>query len=317
MKTIPLFYYPTTTIWVDDDRNTLNSMTLVFGNQGHILPFQSANKCLEFLGQYKPPLLGQSFLQSVTEDENYGVLKYTPINVDVTQISELANLKDKHNEVTVMVIDYHMPEMDGFSLAKSISHLPIQKILLTGKAQDNDVINGFNNNLIHRFVQKAEDNQFGKLSLYLKELSIQYFENLTHPLLSTLEAESPLPLSDPIFIEFFTEYCEENKVSEFYLIDKNGSFLCIDYDGNKSCLIMQSDKGLDSWISENMEEKLLSSNDIKLVKERKIIPFFGIGKELWQVDTDNISQYFYTPRTLNGRDRYFWVKMDQVNNFNI
>lgn len=310
MKTLPLFYYPSTWLWIDDDRNALKSMTLVFEDQGNILPFQSAKSCLEFLSKYEPPLTSQTFLKSITAHESYGSLRKNPIDFDITTIANLADVKNRHDEITVMVIDYHMPEMDGFELAKATQHLPIQKILLTGKAQESDAVAGFNDTLIHRFVQKAEEKQFEKLSSYLKELSLQYFEKLTYPLLANLETEILTPLSDPIFIDFFKGFCDQYKITEYYLVDKQGSFLCIDEKNNKSCLVVISDEAIENWLFLNSKEPGLSANDLNAIIERKKIPFFGVGKEAWQFNT-SFSQFLYSSEVLNGRKKYFWAKVDK------
>ena len=306
MKALPLFYYPSTWLWVDDDKTALNTMKLVFGEKNAILPFQSARQCLDYLSTYKSPLSQHSFLKSITDHENYGILQKTPIDFDVTALSNLVEDSKRHEEITVMVIDYHMPEMDGFALAEAAQNIPAKKILLTGKAQESEAIIGFNRNLIQRFVQKAEEKMTAKLTSYLEELTVQYFEKLTFPLLSYLEAEAVLPQSDPVFIKFFESYQKENNIKEYYLIDKQGSLLCVDSQNNRFCLAIQSSPGIDNWLSLYTDE---TSPDVNLtpIKERKKIPFFGAGKEAWQVETDKWPQHFYECSILEGRQKYFWA----------
>lgn len=310
VKALPLFYYPSHCLWIDDDKLLLKCMTLAFSERNNISPFPSAKACLDFIHQYQSPLSQQNFLISNTQDMNYGILQHTPIDFDVTMLANLANDPERHDEVTVMVVDYHMPEMDGFALAQATQHLPIQKILLTGKAQESDAIAGFNNKLIHRFVQKGTDDMEEQLSRYLKELSLQYFQQLTLPLLSYLEAETRLPLTDPIFIEFFENYCEKYQITEYYLIDKQGSFLCIDHQENRSCLAMQSDDGIASWLTAHWDEKNLPDHEVTLIQNKEKMPFFGVGKEGWQVKRSEWSKHFYVPTVLNGREKYYWARVE-------
>jgi CheY-like chemotaxis protein len=310
MKTLPLFYYPSKWLWIDDDATLLNSMAHVFGKQNTVHPFQSPESCLNYLNKYEPLLIQKNFLQSSIDDENYGSLQCTPVDFNITSLVNLANNPERYNEITVMVIDYNMPEMDGFSLAQATRHLPVQKILLTGKAQETQAIDGFNSSLIHRFVQKNEADLFKKLSTYLKELSFRYFQQISLPILSHLEAETQLPLSDPIFIDFFENYCEQHQIKEYYLIDKQGSFLCIDREGNRTSLIVQSNRGIDAWLAIYENENNFPSKKITAVKERKEIPFFGIGIEGWEIDTSECSPYFHSSTVLNGREQYFWARTD-------
>lgn len=310
MQALPLFYYPGSWLWVDDDPVLLSCMTLAFNEINSVKPFLSSSACLDFLNTYKSPLLQQHFLTSQKQDEKYGVLQHTPIDFDVTSLANLASDKNRQQELTVMVMDYNMPEIDGLALARITQSLPIQKILLTGKAQEHDAITAFNNNLIHRFVKKGEANTEEKLTLYLQELSKQYFQKITAPLLAYLETENKLPLSDPIFINFFEEYCQQQQIKEYYLIDKQGSFLCIDHEDKRSCLVLMSEQGMTAWLNTYQKEKYATADEIMQVSARKKIPFFGIGKEGWQVDTSEWSTHFHESNILEGRARYYWARVE-------
>lgn len=307
MKALPVFYYPTTWLWIDDDSLLLSSIPHIFTEHDHIKLFQSPKECLSFLHSYQPFLTKKSFLKSIMNDENYGVLQHTPIDFDITMLANIANDPSRHNEITTMIIDYNMPEMDGFSLAQACQSFPIKKILLTGKAKKEEAIIGFNKNLIHRFVQKGVTNLEHELIMQLKELSYQYFQEITTPLLSCLETENPLPLSDPIFIAFFKAYCKKYNVTEYYLIDKQGSFLCINNKREKFYFVIQTDHNIEAWLTIYGTEKELSDDQKTLLQERKKIPFFGGGKEAWQVNPLNWPEHFYTPDILEGRVRYFWT----------
>ena len=129
-------------------------------------------------------------------------------------------------------------------------------------------------------------------------------------MLSYLETESKLPLSDQFFIDFFEKYCERNSIREFYLIDKQGSFLCIDNKGHRSYFILQTDRGIDAWLTLYSADKGLSKDELALIADRKKIPFFGQGKEAWQIDSSQWSNYLYTANFLEGREQYFWAKIN-------
>lgn len=222
-----LTYYPTTFLWVDDDKNMLNTMLLFFKNKNCFHSFTSGKECLDFLAHYKSPLLKYNFLKANFQDERYGLAHHLPMDFDLTKLSALSKDKTRHDEITALVVDYKMPAMDGFELARKLKESPIQKILLTGNKNDSKTIEGFNNNLIQRFAQKGTDSLISILSKHLKELSNQYFQNASAPLLSYLESEEKLPLSDPTFVYFFETYQNENDITEYYLIDRQGSFFAL------------------------------------------------------------------------------------------
>lgn len=310
IKGLPLFYYPTTWIYVDDDKILLKSMTMVLNEYNLIKTFQSSKLCLNYMNNYIPPSSKHTFLKSMVYDEHHGVLHHTPVDFDITMLAALSKDEERFNEITAIIIDYSMPEIDGFALAEQSNSFPARKILLTGKVQDDQAVKGFNSNLIHRYVQKFEPDMENKLIEYLKLLTFQYFQNITSPLLSYLETENKLPQSDPAFINFFINYCEQNEIIEYYLIDKHGSYLCINKHGNKSCLVMQTDGGIDSWTFMYSKENKLSTKELYEIQTGKKIPFFGIGTEAWQQEETNWSNHLYEANVLKGNEKYYWTMVN-------
>lgn len=309
MQTLPLFYYPTKWVWVDDDSTLLDCMVGFFSEHNRILAFDSPTNCLQYLQKYRSPLSEKQFIQCNFEDENCGLLQYTPLNFNVTDIAKMVNDKHRYDEITALVIDYHMPEMDGFTLAQALKDLDVDKILLTGQAQDQEAIHGLNDNLIHRFVRKGETDMEEKLLHYLKEMSYQYFQKKSAPLISLIEAENKLPLSDPAFINFFKKYCHDNQICEYYLIDKEGSYLCIDKKGNQSCLVIQTDNSIENWLTSYSASASLSPKDLHFLQTKNKIPFFGVSKEAWQFETHEWASHFYPASILDGRERYYWASL--------
>jgi len=303
---LPLFYYPSTWIYVDDDKNLLNTMKMVLSEINSIKLFQSSVDCLKYIESYEQPSVNFSFLKSITDDEKYGVLNHTPIDFDVTGIPKLVDNKNRYNEISVVIIDYNMPEIDGFSLAKKIHGFSAKKLLLTGKVETNQAIKAFNDHLIQSYVKKFDDCMEEKLIAYLKKLTYEYFQTLTSPLLSYLEVDHKLPQSDPVFINFFKRFCEENSIVEYYLIDKQGSVLLINEKGESFCLVMQSDKAINSWLSFYTSEITIPDNALTAIQARKMMPFLGIGKDLWQSYNIAWDKQLYPSNILEGREEYFW-----------
>lgn len=311
MRSLPLFYYPTTCVYVDDDQRLLQCIPMAFESFFHPKLFSSPESCLQFLAQYQPRLSNIEFLKCNRSDEHYGILQHTPTDFDITVIASLMNDVDRFNEVTTMVIDYQMPVMNGFSLAKECQHLLANKILLTGTTHEEEVIAGFNQNVIQRFVEKGDVKMEEKLVSHLKELSLNYFQRISAPLLAQLEAENKTPLSDPAFIGFFQQFCEQKNIAEYYLIDKQGSFLCVNQLGEKTFLIVHRDSSLDAWIDAYGTDDALTSDLLNDIKLRKKVPFFGLGKEAWNIDSREWKNYFYSPQEFIGREKYYWFELGE------
>ena len=306
MKILPLIYYPTKWLIVDDDKLILDSVQEAFSEENQILAFQSPTECMKFLNIYSQPIIHNSFLKCMVNDESYITSKHASVDFDITSLLEVYSRPERFNEISVMMIDYNMPEMTGVEFVKTCSHLPIQKLLFTGEAKNEDVIEAFNINLIDRFVRKGNKNMKEHLSEYLDELSLLYFQKASLPLLQHLETNERLPQSDPVFVHFFLDYCKKNSIQEFYLIDRQGSYFCVDKNNKKSTFIIHTEKSINYWIELNREEADGRNISLDEIIHKNKIPFFGINKEAWQIENADWAEHFHQPViNISGRVHYF------------
>jgi CheY-like chemotaxis protein len=315
MTSLPLYYYPTKLLFVDDDKLLLCSMQEIFSNTCYrLLSFDSSIDCIKFLSHYSTPIQHKKLLQSLESDGNYGSAKHSHVDFDLAILYQISTNLQRYHEISVMVVDYNMPEINGFELVRACQDNHIQKILLTGKAAEKEAVDGFNSNLINRYIQKGNEDTEQKLVSYVQELTLNYFQRLSSPLLLHLEASSKLPQSDFIFIEFFKLLISRRNISEYYLIDKNGSYLCIDTHGNRLNLVIHTDHSINEWLNLNEEEDGLTDMQLSDIKSRKIIPFFGMDKEAWQVSSSEWGRYFHVANQLvGGYETYYWAIVEEKN----
>jgi len=300
---LPLFQYPTTTLWIDDDELFLQTIDKSF--PGNKKMFSNPGECCAFFSTQQP-FSRVAFLHGEYNNESYYSLEHAPVDFDVTEIARLYNYPERFKEISVVVCDHNMPEMTGLELFGKLHETPVKKILLTGEMQNEEAVRAFNDGLIDRFIKKTYDlNLFEEISKYIKALERQYFCELTKPLLLHLEAGHVLPLSDVAFVSFFDKWCEENKISEFYLIDKQGSFFVINEQNETSYFVVHTEQSLNNF------SKFYANNHeinelVQYVIKRNKIPFFGYKKDAWQVSHSDWSKYFYTPNIFEGREKYYW-----------
>ena len=70
MRTLPLFYFPSTVILVDDDQLLLDAMSELCGQENKVKSFSSSGDCLSFITSNIAPLSQYHFVQGDTSDEN-------------------------------------------------------------------------------------------------------------------------------------------------------------------------------------------------------------------------------------------------------
>lgn len=301
---LPIFQYPITTVWVDDDKDFLSTIKRKMLTIGVAQYFHRAEDCLNFFNKYINPLSKVDFLFPDHNNEKYWDQEHLPVDFNISNVSKLNNLSPKNTEVGVLVCDYKMPNINGIELCRELKDFKFKKILLTGAAQENSAVAAFNDGVIDRFIRKDYPSLISEINKQLKILTRQYFCEITFPFISCLESDNPSPLTDKFFTYFFDEWCEDNHIKEFYLIDKNGSFLAIDQTGKQKFFITHTEKSLHNFIETYSETKQVSFV-LSEMKNGNKIPFFGLGTEAWQVDFDKWGQCFYEARVLNGKQKYY------------
>jgi len=306
MFTLPIFYHTSTLITVDDDDLILKSLALLFKNRFMVMPFHQPKECIKFFDSYRSPLSKTTLLQSCTEHEQYDSPYRSFINFDMTQLHLENNKHERKNEISVMIVDYNMPGMNGIELCKILRTIPVKKILLTGEASLNEAVAAFNDKVIDCFIRKDSPSLAHQIQHYVKNLSLQYYREQTNALCSHLEANGMIPLSDPIFAQHFSEWCASESIQEYTLIDRNGSLMAMNNDDQASYFIVHTDQSLDAFLELN-DDVNDAEPFLQDIKQRKLIPFFGTGKECWEFQPNEWQPYLYPPTVLNGREKYYWA----------
>lgn len=305
-KTLPLFKFPTTIIWIDDDDVFLKATKFVIPSINRQKQFNHPLDFKNYLKSYKSPLSKIAFLQAERDNENYNSLKHVPIDFDVDSIAHLYSYKERLNEISLIICDHEMPAISGLDLCYQLQDFSFKKILLTGEVENQEAIHAFNHGIIDRFIRKDNPELLSEVRSYIELLEQEYFCEVTSPLLVHLKADGDNALTDPVFIAFFDKWCKENRITEYYLIDKRGSFLVINEQQEAHYFVLHTDQSLDQFtgVCSDFNE---AQDYLKLVTQRARIPFFGCGREAWQVDIKTWSECFYRPNIFKGRVRYYWA----------
>lgn len=310
MLSLPSFYFPTTTVLVDDDNLFLQGASQLVDPR-RLKTFNDPYDCIRFFDAYSRPLTKMSFLRGLTEDDRYWQTSHAPVDLNVSALHQIYHSAERSDEISIIIVDYKMPGMKGIELCRKLHSQSVKKILLTGEATHEEAISAFNDNTIDRFIRKDSATLVKDIQKHIFDLKHQYFYEQTQPLLSHLEVDYKLPQSDPVFINFFQNLCATHLIKEYYLIDKNGSLILVDNENKISYLIIHTDRSLNEFIKLN--------NDINgaehyanLINQHRQIPFFGISKESWQFEINEWPKYFFTSESLDGRDKYYFSIVKQI-----
>lgn len=268
---IPTCYFPTTAVFVDDSRDFLLNFVLQLEDNLAYRLFDAPFAALDYIknSHCEFDLLSQRCLSEYTEAKNCPLTNHT-INLDLATIHAEVYNPRRFEEISVVVVDYGMPGMDGLAFCRELENTNIRKILLTGQADEQLAIEAFNQGLIHRYIKKSEPNVAELITKSIHELQYQYFQAMSDVIVRMLSVTSPSCLHDRLFASFFKQLRQDKGIIEYYLADNSGSFLLLDEDANLSFLLVKNeddmrahyDMALDNGASEEILDQLASGEKI-------------------------------------------------------
>ncbi|QRN02830.1 response regulator [Legionella sp. MW5194] len=300
---IPTCYFPSTALFIDDSRDFLLNFVLQLDEGLAYRMFDSPFDALDCIQRKRgeSETLSQRCLSEYTEAKHCPLTNQT-INLNLAAIhAEIYNPR-RFSEISVVVVDYAMPGIDGIEFCRRIADTNIKKILLTGKADEKVAIEAFNEGLIHRYIQKSDPLAAELITKSIYELQWQYFQAMSEMIVRMLSVTSPSCLHDKHFAAFFKQLREERGIVEYYLADNSGSFLLLDDDARVSFLIVKNQSDLrlhydlarDNGVDGPVLEQLLSGEKIPC---------------LWQVNSLNANweNNLVPAHPLQGEDTYYYA----------
>lgn len=268
---IPTCYFPSTALFLDDSRDFLLNFVLQLDESVAYRTFDSPRKALDYVHNKRCELelLSQHCLSEYTEAKNCPLTNNTT-NLNLAAIYAEVYNPHRFSEISVVVVDYAMPGMDGLEFCRRIENSNIKKILLTGQADEKLAIAAIDEGLIHRYIKKSDINAAALITKSIYDLQLQYFQAMSEMVVRMLSVTSPSCLHDKKFANFFRQLREEKGITEYYLVDNSGSFFMLDDDANVSFLIVRNaadihahyDWALDNGASEEILEQIASGKKI-------------------------------------------------------
>lgn len=272
---LPLYLHPTEIILVDDDQEyTKNIEIVMLNNQMSVKVFNDPKKALTYIKKIAQNKISE---KSVHIEDEY--LEKTVFNIDLSNLHKEVYNKDRFKDVSVIIVDYAMPGLNGKQLFEAIQDFPIKKILLTGEEGYDTAVKMFNSGLIDRFFQKSDESLFEKILQEIETLKVKYFQQLTNSVLLSLEKKSSnLPFTDPAVIKLFLEIVKQNDIVEYYALDENGSYILFDKVGKSCFFILKNDEDMQVIYEVAEGEKDVPEEILEALKARGKIPYFSSPK---------------------------------------
>ncbi len=312
---LSLCYYPTTTLFIDDNRDFLDILQIGLTPYLHGQYLDNPSQVLQYLNnEYDLQPFTQFCLQNNSEEP----VDHFTLNLNIRNIHQTLYHAKRFAEIAVIVVDYAMPDMDGLKLCQKITNPYLKKIMLTGEADLALAIKAFNEGDIHKFIVKNSQDLTETLLEAIQDLQKQYFIELTDSIFNRNLKNSQRPLAclnDPTFVQFFEALCQVNAICEYYVMDNQGSFLLLDSRGRASWLAVKTVSDMENYFA-YAEQEQAPDSVITALKNKTGIVYFHTDHDL-NATPDTWENFLYPAQPLQGEQLYYYAYIDDTSAYDI
>lgn len=307
----PLFpyWFPTTAVFVDDSASFLRSLMLELPEDLACQTFESTDAALAFIDRpaEQPPLYQRCFSH---HRDSAGASGAQLIHLDLSLIEREISNANRFREVSVVVVDYDMPSMNGLEFCRAIRNPRIRKVLFTGVADEKVAVQAFNAGLIDRFIIKSQANAVGELCRAVAELQQRYFSAISETLRATLMLNPPPFLTDPAFTAMFAQLRAEQNFVEYYLVADPDGFLLLTDEGTLYRLLVLGEAAMDAQAA-TARNASAPADVIRALEARTALGYFYDSvEEYYDTQEYQWEDYLMPAQRLVGEQTWYWALIE-------
>lgn len=228
------YFHPTTVVLVDDNESFLTGVALEMPPSIAFRGFTTPEEALDFLNRPSElaPLADRCFTYRRSADSE------ALIHLDLGVIEQEINHLERFSRISVVLVDYAMPSMDGLEFCRLMEDPHARRAMLTGVADEKQAVDAFNAGLIHRFIPKQQTSAIDALLAFVAELEREYFNHHLARLRTTLALDPPSFLVDGALAVHVHRIIQQEHIVEYYLATDPPGFLMLRSDGSVIRLVL-------------------------------------------------------------------------------
>lgn len=303
MNSLLCCYFPTTVYLVDDSDVYLR---FAEANLPKTLSYHLCNDvvaALEILQNRSHPKLVLDTLLKLDED---GITHPGDrvLNCLLSQLHRLIYNPQRFSMISAVFADHSMPLKTGIEFCEEIPGHFIQKVIVTGIADEKLAVKAFNQGIIDGFITKGGTATAEGLFQSVTAMQQRYFQGISDVVYNLIGDHAGSAMSDPIFIDFFNRLCEKIKPTEYYLLDQSGSYLFLDSDGIPSWLFVKSEADFE-YYCDIARGNGADQGIIDLLNNRQAVPFL-LSDHDYERPVDQWQPFLHPSLLLKGRDTTYY-----------
>ncbi len=310
------FYYPTTVIFVDDSADFLANLCLQLNSNLAFRRFHSPHDALIAINGSCVSSTSIDDFFSLYNSREDDLMGQHVINVSLGRIHREVHNDQRFEQVSVVVVDYDMPDMNGLEFCRGIHNPNIKKILLTGVADEKIAVQAFNEGIINSFIRKHDVDAVGILGNAIREMQNQYFGQLEQKLSDALSVGSHLFLSDSKFAQRVREIKVSLGIVEHYIVCEPEGLLMLDGEGRSYLLMVRTAEQYraDYEIAYDQNAPLDILNQLR---RGVALPYFERDQDNFSPSyTENLPKMF-AAEEFEGKHWYMYSVIDRPAAFNL
>ncbi len=304
-KAIQPFSWPTTVAFVDDSAAFLSNLSLQLDPELAFRMFSSPGEGLKYLNaraaQDQPvsPIFSP-YLDRTEENDAHQV-----IAMRVDAIRSLVNRPARFESISVVVVDYDMPELNGIEFCRRLTNPSIKKIMLTGKADEHVAVKSFNEGLIDRFIRKHEADAVETLNQAIHDMQLAHFDKSSGSVLDALAVSEYAFLKDGALAAHVQGIFDSFGIVEHYLSYQPHGLLMFDAEGTAYLLIIHTDESL-RGVREIAVEQSAPASFLAELDSCGSVPYFWRTEGYYPAQCADWRLYMHPASVFEGERRYVY-----------
>ena len=306
------YYHPTTTAFIDDCPDFLANLGLTLDPSLAFRSFVSPLDAIDALNSVHANAPGPERFFSMYQHREEHSFDHHVIDLNLARIYREVFNDRRFQRLSVLVVDYDMPEMDGLELCRRLSHSPARKVLLTGKADEKVAVRAFNEGLIDRFIPKQDPEVTTLLREAIADMQKEYFRNVERMMEDALNIGPLHFLRDPFVADVFRKICTDLNIVEHYLCSSPEGVLLIDDDGKPTLLLICNDEMMQLHY-EVAFDNAAPPELLDALGKGTVVPYFWRSRGLYSRQYFFWNEYVYPATEINGLQHYRYALVEEPN----
>lgn len=300
MDYVNVCYYPTTVVIVDDNKPFIDSLPLKLSDRLAYRAFVDPHAALDYVNGNgrRHPRYFDSCIEADVDERTYGV------RLNISGIRDKVEDDCRFTEPSVLIVDYSMAAMDGLEFCRSVTDPHVQKIMLTGVADEKVGVEALNESIINYYVKKNAPNVFSRINGLIPALQEKYLFSRSKVVRDNLRRTARF-MDDPAFVQYFAAICRRFGIAEYYFAPNPTRFLLLTAAGEAYELIIYTDDELQAHydIAEDYEAPV---DMLREIQERSRIPYFYNETDgFYHYGIDDWPAYFFPADLIDGQAHYY------------